>query len=178
VNILNNMNKKIVLLLLPFIFLSSCSTDNNGEDETRDYSDYSSHQTTLDEFYSKEGRYCIYFYQLSCSHCTAIKGDIFDYIDAQDKGEKTYFKSFSIYCLGPKPSDGTLGNERSLFDYKGTKYSDEEVASFVKEMQKNEVNTLAKTYLFGTPSLYIINNNKFEDLMYGQFDIANFLSTH
>lgn len=174
---LNNMNKKIVLLLIPFIFLSSCN-NNSGNDETRNYSDYTNHETTLDQFYSKEGRYCVYFYQLSCSHCTAIKGDIFDYLDAQDKGTKTYFTSFNIYCLGPKPTDGTLGNERSLFDYKGTSYSDEEVAAFVKEMQKNEVNTLATTYLFGTPSLYIINNNKFEDLIYGQVSIVNFLSTH
>src|SRR5574344_162313 len=171
-------NNKLILLLLPFLFLTSCNTNNSGEDETRVYEDYATHQyKDLNDFYKGSGTYCIYLYQISCSHCTAIKSDIFDYMDAQDKGEKTYFSNFYIFCLDAKSSE-TGTTQRATFNYKGTSYSDEEAKAYISEMKRNKVSTTADTYLFGTPSLYIIENNTFSDLIYGQTDIAAFLSTH
>jgi len=180
------MNKKLILLVLPFFFLASCNgNDDPGADETRTYEDYkATHYRKIDDFYSGEGKYCIYFYQVSCSHCTNIKSDVFNYMDAQDAGKKSYFNNFYFYCLsGSSTGEGKL--ERGTFDYKspsnldtGTSWSVQEIESFVKNMQTNKVNTTAETCLFGTPSLYIIENNCFGDLVYGETNIKNFLGTH
>lgn|GEM_PF-3484221 len=174
-----NRRNKAILCILPIIILSSCAGKNSIED-TRNYSDYDSHVISLDDFYKQDGYYAVYIYRETCGDCAPIKGEVLDYLDAFDAGNKKTFASFNLVALSTYGTPtGTI--ERAKFKDKGDSFDSDDKAQvklLIAEMDRNMPSSLSETYFFGTPSLYIIKDNRYQSLLLGADEIPNYLSTH
>lgn len=174
-----NRRNKAILCILPIIILSSCAGKNSIED-TRNYSDYDSHVIALDDFYKQDGYYAVYIYRETCGDCALIKGEVLDYLDAFDAGNKKTFASFNLVTMSK--SDTTSGIiERAKFKNKGASFDSNDEAQIkllTTEMDRNKPSSLSETYFFGTPSLYIIKDNHYQSLLLGADEILKYLSTH
>lgn len=161
------------IFLLSLVCLTgSCQKEETNYD-TKTYDDYASFNLpTLDEFYSYEGTYCIELYHLYCPYCTSIKEDLFRYLDKYSEG-KASTRVF-IYNMDVSTTSQGIIN-RAKFKKTTVGYQDSE--PLIEEMKENKVNTIGETYFFAVPSLYIIENNVFKDLLIGSTDIANYYSS-
>jgi len=170
------MKKISKLFVLPLFALSlfSCSNSSIDDVETRDYSDYVEFNSKVEDLYNHEGRYAFYVYQINCSHCVNIKGKLFDYLDSFKAGNKTYFTNFYLCSLSPYSSEEGI-KERESFKEKPNEYVSDDL---IDEMIKAQPTSIAETFFFGTPSLYIIENKQFKTMRLGDTTIANYLATH
>lgn len=152
--------------------MSSCQKEETNYD-TKTYEDYASFKLdSLDNFYSFEGTYCIELYHLYCPHCTSIKEDLFTYLDKYSEG-KVSTKVF-IYDMDVSTTSAGIINRAK---FKKTTVSYQESAPLIEEMKQNKVNSVSETYFFAVPSLYIVENNVFKDLLIGSTEIANYYAS-
>lgn len=168
------MNKifKGVLCLISLLSIASCA-NNSGEEETRNYEDYLENAIPFNDVYAKEGKYAVYAYGSYCSHCTTIKGDVFDFIDKLKGGYKTTINN--LYLLEFHPYSSEIGQtERNSFKVKPTEYDEK---TLISEMIEAKPTSLAETYFFGTPALYVIENNQLVDFLIGSVAIPNYLNS-
>lgn len=157
-------------LFLCILVSTSCNDTKKYED--LDYNDFEQFSlTTLDNFYSLEGTYCVELYYPSCQHCVSLKPYLFKYLDEYDRGEK----STKVYFFNVESSTTANGKlNRAKFKLKPADSNRDEL---VLEMKENKPTTLGETYFFGTPSLYVIENNSFKDLIIGDKTIASYFNT-
>lgn len=168
--------KKLVIFLIPLFLITSCSNTEENKEDTRDYSDYFDFSlTSVDELYQKEEeKYFVEIYFPECKYCKAIKDTVFNYIDAYKNNDSlTKLYIFDIQ------SSSTLGGKsnRDKFKTKPASYSDADKKLMIEEMVNNKPTTLEETYFFGTPSLYIVENGAFSELISGSTMISNYLSS-
>ena len=125
----------------------------------------------MDDFYSLNGKYCIEVYYPTCYYCINLKPHLFKYLDKLESGKaSTMVYFFDIGKSGP----GIGNTNRSRFKLKPSNYDRDEL---IKEMEENKPSTLSETYFFGTPSLYVIENNSFKDLIVGDKTIASYFNS-
>ena len=180
-----NIMKRFLVCGIFLIILSSCggvnmsittdisentTSESESIEDEKDYQDYSeSDLDNLDNFYLKDGTYCIYLYSTTCPFCSGIKQDIFKYID-KSKLNPNLIKMF-IFNIGSNSiSQGTINREKF-------KYHEDDDAirdSLIEEMLEGNVSSLSDTYFFGTPSLYFIRDKKLYDYKLGK-DVSSFL---
>lgn len=161
---------KICSLFLCVFITTSCNDTKKYED--LDYKDFEQFSlSTLDDLYSLKGTYCVELYYPTCSHCVSLKPYLFKYLDEYERGEKTT----KVYFFDVESSTTANGKlNRAKFKLKSVNYNREEL---ILDMKENKPSTLSETYFFGTPSLYVIENNSFKDLIVGDKTIASYFNS-
>ncbi|MGP1413682.1 MAG: hypothetical protein ACTTID_00910 [Bacillales bacterium] len=187
------MNKKIKLFLSLSLIPLLLSCYNKKIDETRDYSDYLEYKVDLDSFFNYKKTYGIYIYQYGCRPCEETKGYVFDYLDKIKHNNDR--KLESLYFVELHPFNSLEGKEqRNKFKQKPAEYNSllqlaEEdnfkgknyvkYISFknqlIQENCKSNATKLEEIYFFGTPSLYIIENQKVIDFCNGRDSVKRYL---
>jgi len=165
------MKKRILCLLAFSSLLFSCSS---YEESSNDYNYYEEKHSlsSLDDFYSVENdKYFIYLYSDACSFCTFIEGKVLSYFDYQEN-EDNSIPNLYFYNMKSKSTVEGLNN-RAKFKQYG---EGEVIASqLIEEMYQNCPSTISETYFIATPSLYVIENNKFSEYYQGSSDVPSFL---
>lgn len=114
-------------------------------------------------------KYAIYLYYSTCPYCIKNKKFMISYFLDKEKTNVFPVFFFNIY----KKSTELGEYYRSLFKKNEESLSNNEIVSIMKE---NNVNKLENTYFNSVPSLYVISENKFSDLVSGVSSIQNYLS--
>lgn len=133
----------------------------------RDYETYKEHKLyLLDDFYAlNHEKYAIYLTNKECKHCENIKNHLLSYYDLKEPSFPIYYYDMGIFMT-------PIGDEnRSKFA------PPNEFSSLynIEIMLKNKPNTLKDTYFCGTPSLYVIENNRLDNLLVGEEEVINFI---
>lgn|SRR5574344_199001 len=168
------MNKVFKMMILPVLALSlfSCG-DNSGTDTAADYTDYMEYQVYPDEMYSQTAtKYAIVITNPNCPHCEDIKSYYFNYIDAINQNDsRCKYDAFYWMYIGFR---GTSTRTKMI----NISSSDEgcDVATIKQKMIDEKVNKIENTYCYGTPSLYVIENGYFSDIVVGSSDVAKALA--
>ena len=174
------LRKKLIALLsiTSTLLISSCGDPDKVEigDEvidisTKDYKDYEKFfLSSLDDFYSMDGKYSIQLYYESCPSCKKTKPYLFrhlEFLNADMKKSNVYI--FDMKSKSDESGQGIIN--RSKFKSAPSSSSRDKL---IDEMINNGVDKTSDTYFFGVPSLYIIENNKLVDFKYGSDEIIDY----
>ena len=159
------MFKKSLIFASFLCLLSSCSTQNV---ETRNYTDYpQNYLSKLEDFYSLDDEeYFIDLYQITCSHCEATKTTIFNYLDDFNNGAK----KIPLYLFDINSGNGEAN--RAMFKELPNWYEESrDYEKIVQEMERVKPNSLDETYYVGTPTLYLIKDNRLERMFVGEREV-------
>jgi len=164
--------KKIKLLSIigiSFLLVGCGSTQNN----TKNYEDYYAEHslTALDDFYNKgTGTYYIYLYSEFCSHCENIKDTVLSYYDLDNPSNPTMY----LFNMNKKGSE-----EGDIYRLKFKQNVDSSGYLVLREyMDKNHPTSLNDTYFIGTPTIYVIKNNKYDSMLLGDEEITTYLNNN
>lgn len=126
------------------------------------------------EMYDKtEVRYGVFVYSDSCSHCVSLEPTVIDFLN-NDFADQTYLEKMYFLNLADSLSWSYFKEVPVVKDEDGKVVDN--TLDCLKEMATNKVSKVEDTYLFGTPSLYIINNGAFLIDYIGGASIGNFLA--
>lgn len=163
---------KLFVGIICLTTLASCNQNNNKkEEDSKDdavekdkYLDYKDYElNSLKELYSQsEEIYLVYFYEKDNNKCKENENKIFSYLDDYSNNKehlKLYLYDFS------KIKEETCSFLQNNYDYqKSKKYM----------IEDNFTNTVERTIINTTPSLYVIKYNYLMDY-YEDHDILDFL---
>lgn len=164
------MKKLAALLFVSGFLLTACASADYTDHLNRKYEDYQEFyiKEIQDEMFNKEeDKYCVYIFRRACGSCIDIKGAVLDYLDSYKLNSLEY----KLYLY-----ERNQGNELTPSDliyFKGSIYGSNEVNKYINEMKGCSLTK--DIYIYGTPSLYFIENNKFSNYLYLTNDIASFL---
>ena len=170
------MKKHLITTLIAssLILLSGCSA-NSIDVSNKDYIDYESYYlTSLDEFYKLEDNsYFVYLYSDVCSHCDDIKKEIFTYLENMTLSSFSKSKLYIYNMHSIKTNEGMINRNqfKQIEDSEGKTQE-----QLINEMVINKPTSLKETYFFGTPSLYLIENNSFSNLKIGTREVVSSLN--
>lgn len=165
--------KKYLLLGLFSLLITSCAPIDYKDNLNRNYDDYKeSYITNIhDEMFTKEeDKYLVYIFRRECGSCIDVKGALLDYLDAA----KTHTQEYKLYLYEwVRKTDVT---ESDLRYFKGSIYEATDVNRYINEMIGK--NRTEDCYIYGTPSLYVIENNVLASYLYLTNDIGSYLVSH
>ncbi len=171
-------NKFIALVLCLFASLSLFGCSNNDSTDDKSYEDLVDDQlTTLDDFYLKpESKYFVLLHFSTCPYCQNIKDTVFEYVDTITtlNNPKIYF--FNMDLKNTETGDVNRAKFKSISDLTGST-NDEKIAQANTNMKDGKVNSLANTYYFGVPALYVVENNTFSEFIVGE-TVATYLTNN
>lgn len=145
---MKGLNLSLMSLLSLSLLLSGCNTNNKDKEELS-YEDFINYKIEAKDFYNiNKEEYYIYIYQIACPPCSYLKDLLFDLLNKNPS-------NFFIYDGGDY-----LSKDKDLFKVNNKDKSDEELI-----LEMLGVNTTKDTYIFKSPSLYIINNNKLKNVL-------------
>lgn len=166
--------KKLACLLTFAFLVTGCNSSSKDFTDSlnRSYDNYSEFYITdiKESMYTqKEDKYIVYIFRRACSSCIDIKGALLDYLDSYKVNTLTY--KLYLYEWNLK-SDIYAGD---LQYFKGSLYYEE-----TKEIERLilttiGVSTTEETYIYGTPALYFVENNKLVKYIYSTNDIGEWL---
>lgn len=164
------MKKLAGLLFVSGFLLTGCASADYTDHLNRKYEDYQEFyiKEIQDEMFNKEeDKYCVYIFRRACGSCIDIKGALLDYLDSYKINRLEY----KLYLYEWQQATNLTPSDLTYF--KGSIYGYSDANKYVKEMIG--ATTTQECYIYGTPSLYFINDNKLSNYLYLDNDIASFL---
>jgi thioredoxin-related protein len=168
------------LLIVPLFALISCggnaSDDDNTNQETRTYEDYKEFIfDDIDDMYSFDGTYGVYLYSNTCPHCAEIKTNVFNHLDKLKNGDDV----LDIKMIDMVGTDSVVSSElKSKFKTKPADYTKDDVPNLINEMKNDKPKSVADTYFFYVPAVYVIEDNTFVNLFAGTSDTVSLLDNN